>query len=55
LLLTTRREALTQVLGYLVPENGIFIFGLLLIDALPLLARVAVVPESARAASGNGR
>lgn len=43
LLLTTRREALTQVLGYLVLENGIFIFGLLLIDALPLLVEVGVL------------
>lgn len=43
LLLTTRREALTQVLGYLVLENGIFIFGLLLIDAMPLIVEVGVL------------
>ena len=41
--LTTRREALTQVLGYLVLENGIFIFGLLLVDAMPLLVEVGVL------------
>jgi hydrogenase-4 component E len=43
LILTTRREALTQVLGYLVLENGIFIFGLLLVDAMPMLVEVGVL------------
>lgn len=43
LILTTRREALTQVLGYLVLENGIFIFGLLLIDALPAIVELGVL------------
>jgi hydrogenase-4 component E len=42
-ILTTRREALTQVLGYLVLENGIFIFGLLLVDAIPMLVEVGVL------------
>ena len=43
LILTTRREALTQVLGYLVLENGIFIFGLTLVDAMPMLVEVGVL------------
>jgi hydrogenase-4 component E len=43
LILITRREALAQVLGYLVLENGIFIFGLLLIDALPVLVELGVL------------
>jgi hydrogenase-4 component E len=43
LILTTRREALTQVLGYLVLENGIFIFGLLLVDAMPLIVEVGAL------------
>jgi hydrogenase-4 component E len=43
LMLTTRREALTQVLGYLVLENGIFAFGLLLVDAMPMLVEVGVL------------
>ena len=30
LLLVTRRKALTQVVGYLVLENGIYLFGLML-------------------------
>lgn len=43
ILLSTRREALAQVLGYIVLENGIFIFGLLLIEAVPLLVELGVV------------
>ena len=43
LILTTRRKALTQVVGYLVLENGIFIFGLLLVEAMPLLVEVGVL------------
>lgn len=43
LILTTRREALTQVVGYLVLENGIFIFGLLLVQAMPALVEVGVL------------
>lgn len=43
LVLTTRRKAITQVLGYLVLENGIFIFGLLLLESLPLLVEVGVL------------
>jgi hydrogenase-4 component E len=43
LLLTTRRKAITQVLGYLVLENGIFLFGLLLLEAMPLLVELGVL------------
>ena len=43
LVLTTRRKALTQVLGYLVLENGIFIFGLLMLESLPFLVEVGVL------------
>ena len=43
ILLTTRREALAQVLGYIVLENGIFIFGLLLIEAVPVLVEFGIV------------
>ena len=43
LLLTTRRQALVQVLGYIVLENGIFIFGLLLVDALPAMVEIGVL------------
>ena len=41
--LTTRVKALSQALGYLVLENGIFIFGLLLVDAIPLVVEMGVL------------
>ena len=43
LLLTTRKKAIMQVLGYLVLENGIFLFGLLLLEALPFLVEVGIL------------
>jgi hydrogenase-4 component E len=43
LMLTTRRKAIMQVLGYLLLENGIFLFGLLLLEALPFLVEVGVL------------
>ncbi len=43
LILTTRWRALTQVLGYIVLENGIFIFGLLLVHAIPILVELGVL------------
>jgi hydrogenase-4 component E len=43
LILTTRRKAIAQALGYLVLENGIFLFGLLLLEAMPFLVEVGVL------------
>lgn len=43
LLLTTRFKALSQVVGYLVLENGIFIFGMLLVEAMPLVVEMGVL------------
>lgn len=43
LVLTTRRKAITQVVGYLTLENGIFIFGLTLVEAMPFLVEVGVL------------
>jgi hydrogenase-4 component E len=43
LLLTTRRKAIMQVLGYLLLENGIFLFGLLLLEAMPALVEVGIL------------
>lgn len=43
LLLTTRIKAITQAIGYLVLENGIFIFGLLLLNAMPFLFELGVL------------
>jgi hydrogenase-4 component E len=42
-LITTRLKAITQVLGYLVLENGIFLFGLLLMEAMPFLLEIAAL------------
>jgi hydrogenase-4 component E len=43
LLLTTRIKAITQAIGYLVLENGIFIFGMLLVEAMPFLVEIGVL------------
>jgi len=43
LLLITRRKAITQVLGYLMFENGIFVFGVLLSAAMPLMVEAGVL------------
>ncbi len=43
MLLTSRVKAVTQVIGYLILENGIFIFGLLLIEAVPFLVELGVL------------
>ncbi len=43
LMLTTRRKAIMLVLGYLLLENGIYLFGLLLLEAMPLLVEVGVL------------
>ncbi len=43
ILLTTRFKALTQVLGYLVLENGIYIFSLLLVEAIPFVVEMGML------------
>jgi len=43
LLLTTRKKAIMQVLGYLLLENGIYLFGLLLLEAMPFIVEVGVL------------
>jgi hydrogenase-4 component E len=43
LILTTCPKAVSQVLGYVVLENGIFLFGLLLVQAIPVLVEVGVL------------
>lgn len=43
LLLTTRVKAVTQVIGFLLLENGIFVFGLLLLSAIPYLVELGVL------------
>lgn len=43
LLIMTRRKAITQVLGYLMLENGIFIFAVLLSAAIPLMVEAGIL------------
>ncbi len=43
LLLITRRKAITQVLGYLMFENGIFVLAVLLSEAMPLMVEAGVL------------
>jgi hydrogenase-4 component E len=43
IVLTTRRKALTQVVGYLILENGIYLFGLTQTESVPFLIEVGVL------------
>ncbi|HUW42065.1 MAG TPA: hypothetical protein VMV90_13755 [Rectinemataceae bacterium] len=43
IILTTRFKALTQVIGYLILENGIFVFGMLLVEAIPLVVEMGML------------
>ena len=43
LLLVSRYKAITQVVGYLVMENGIFLFALLLLEKTPLLVEMGIL------------
>lgn len=43
IILTTRRKALTQVVGYLLLENGIYLFGLTQAESVPFLLELGVL------------
>lgn len=43
IVLTTRRKAISQVLGYLILENGIFVFGLSQVERVPFLLEAGVL------------
>ena len=43
ILLVTRYKAISQVIGYLILENGIFIFGMLLVEAMPFIVEMGVL------------
>jgi hydrogenase-4 component E len=43
LVLVSRLKAITQVVGYLVLENGIFLFGLLLLEQMPVLVELGIL------------
>ena len=42
-LIVSRKKALTQVLGYLVLENGIYTFGVALVDKQPMLVELGIL------------
>jgi hydrogenase-4 component E len=42
-LLVSRSKALTEVVGYLVMENGIFLFGLTLLRRMPVLVEIGIL------------
>src|SRR5512133_901860 len=43
LLVVARKKAVSQVLGFLVLENGVFVFGLLLSDFMPVMVEAGVL------------
>lgn len=43
ILLIGRLKAISQVCGYLILENGIYVFGLLLMDSMPLLVESGIL------------
>lgn len=43
MIMVTRTLAVAQVLGYLVMENGIFLFGLSLFDAMPVIMEMGIL------------
>jgi hydrogenase-4 component E len=43
LVLITRRKAITQVVGYLMLENGVYLFGLTLVERISVLVEIGVL------------
>jgi hydrogenase-4 component E len=43
IMMTTRQKAIMQVVGFLILENGIYIFGLLLMQTMPTLVELGVL------------
>ncbi len=43
LLVVSRRKAVNQVLGFLVLENGVYVFGLLISDFMPIMVEAGVL------------
>ena len=43
IVMTTRRKTISQVVGYLILENGIFVMGLSLMAAMPFLVEFGVL------------
>lgn len=45
-LIVSRRKALTQAMGYLVFENGIYLFGVALVGELPFLVEIGILLDA---------
>ena len=45
-LIISRRSALMQVIGYLMLENGIFVFGVITVVGTPLLVELGVLLDA---------
>lgn len=45
-LIVSRRKALTQVLGYLIMENGIYMLGMALVGEVPMLVELGVLLDA---------
>jgi len=45
-IIISRRKALMQVIGYVVLENGIFVFGVITVSATPLLVELGVLLDA---------
>ncbi len=45
-LIASRRNALSQVLGYIVVENGIYTFGVALVGGVPMLVELGVLMDA---------
>ena len=43
LVLVSRKKAVSQVIGYIMLENGVFIFGQLLAHALPFVVELSIL------------
>ncbi len=43
MIMVTRTRAVTQVLGYLIMENGIFLFAVSLFDVMPVLIEMGIL------------
>jgi hydrogenase-4 component E len=46
IVIVTRRKALTQVLGYLVLENGIYAFGVVAVGEVPMVVELGVLLDA---------
>ncbi|MBI2195206.1 MAG: hydrogenase [Planctomycetes bacterium] len=44
--IVSRRKALTQVLGYIVLENGIYVFGMVLVGEIPMLVELGALLDA---------